>query len=174
MADVTVVDGAVRIGDVRRLFREYGESLGVDLSFQRFDEEVAELPGVYAPPRGRLLLALARGEPAGCVALRPLRGSDCEMKRLYVRPPFRGIGLGRRLVTCVIDEARQLGYRRMLLDTLAEMTAAQALYAQFGFTESDAYTPNPVAGARFMQLALADAPTGLPDRPDASPNPVGE
>lgn len=139
---------------MRRLFLEYQESLGVDLCFQGFDREVAELPGDYTPPAGRLLVARDDGTAVACVALRRLDAATCEMKRLYVRPAQRGLGLGRALAGAVIDEARRIGYRRMRLDTLPSMTEAAALYERLGFQEIEPYTANPVPGARFLQLAL--------------------
>ena len=117
------------------LFCEYAEQLGIDLSFQRFEDELAALPGAYAPPRGRLLLGLVAGQAAGCVGLRPLEGSLCEMKRLYVRPALRRTGVGRRLAEAVIAAGRELGYERMRLDTLPSMDAAGMLYDSLGFTE---------------------------------------
>ena len=138
-----------QIATVAELFREYAASLGVDLSFQGFEQELASLPGDYAPPRGRLLLA-----DGGCVALRPLGGDICEMKRLYVRPSARGTGLGRALVQRVIDEARALGYRAMRLDTLPSMTAAAAMYRAFGFREIEPYRFNPVEGTKYFELGL--------------------
>jgi putative acetyltransferase len=141
----------------RALFVEYQQGLGVSLCFQGFDAELASLPGAYARPHGRLLLARVVGEPAGCVALRPLGGGDAEMKRLYIRDPYRGMGLGRMLAECAIDEARALGYRSLKLDTLPGMREAQRLYEDLGFADTTAYNDNPVSGVRFMSLALADA-----------------
>lgn len=138
----------------RALFVEYQQGLGVSLCFQGFDQELATLPGAYARPRGRLLLARVVGEPAGCVALRALGERDAEMKRLYVRPDARGMGLGRVLAECVIDEARALGYVTLKLDTLPAMAAAQRLYRELGFVETAPYNDNPVAGVRFMSLKL--------------------
>jgi putative acetyltransferase len=138
------------LDEVRALLLEYAASLPVPLDFQDFDREVAELPGAYAPPRGALLLA--RG--LGCVALRSFDDTTCELKRLYVRPQARGSGLGRALVDEVVAEARRLRYARMRLDTLPIMVAAQTLYEQLGFREIPAYTTNPVAGARFLELEL--------------------
>lgn len=138
----------------RELFVEYQRGLGVSLDFQGFDRELQSLPGAYARPRGRLLLARVVGEPAGCVALRPLGEHDGEMKRLYVRAAARGMGLGRALAECAIDEARAIGYASLRLDTLPAMHEAQRLYAALGFVEAEPYNDNPVAGARFLSLRL--------------------
>jgi putative acetyltransferase len=139
----------------RELLVEYEQGLGVSLCFQGFERELAALPGEYARPNGRLLLARIAGEPAGCVALRRLAAREAEMKRLFVRPAFRGMGLGRTLVECVIDEARALGYGMLRLDTLPPMTAAQALYAELGFLETAPYNDHPIEGTRFLALDLA-------------------
>jgi ribosomal protein S18 acetylase RimI-like enzyme len=139
---------------VRELFVEYAAGLGVDLCFQSFDEELAGLPGKYAPPDGALLLATVDGEPAGCVALRPLGDGACEMKRLYVRDAYRGMGLGRALVARVIAEAEARGYAAMRLDTLDTMATALRLYQGFGFRDTGAYVYNPIPGARYLELAL--------------------
>lgn len=138
----------------RDLFREYGASLGIDLSFQEFDRELRELPGDYAPPRGAILLALDAEEAVGCVAVRDLGEGACEMKRLFVRPSHRGTGLGRTLADAVLATARSLGYGRMRLDTLPSMGSAMALYALLGFREIPPYRFNPVPGARFMEIDL--------------------
>ncbi len=143
------------IAAARELFLEYAASLGFSLCFQNFDQEVAELPGKYTPPQGRLLLAM-RGEQAmGCVALRALGDDLCEMKRLYVRPAARGTGLGRQLVERIIAEARTIGYLRMRLDTIQGlMDRAIALYRQFGFRETQPYYTNPNPHTLFMELKL--------------------
>jgi ribosomal protein S18 acetylase RimI-like enzyme len=143
---------------VRDLFREYAAGLGVDLCFQRFDEELAALPGDYAEPRGVLLLALVDGAPAGCGALRPLSDVDypnaCEMKRLYVRRAFRGFGLGRALTQAVLEQATRAGYSTLLLDTLDDMEAARGLYESLGFVEIPPYYYNPIPGAHYLKVDL--------------------
>jgi ribosomal protein S18 acetylase RimI-like enzyme len=160
-AAIRLVDGSVpdRIDVVRALFREYERAIGVDLCFQGFAEELAALPGAYAPPRGRLLIAMIADQPAGCVALRPLADGVAEMKRLYVRPAARalGLGLGRHLASAAIDAARALGNRAMRLDTLPSMTEAIALYHTLGFEEIPPYRTNPVPGALYFELRLGHA-----------------
>jgi ribosomal protein S18 acetylase RimI-like enzyme len=154
MLTIVAASGA-DIEQIRALFREYEQSLGVDLCFQGFEEELADLPGSYAPPRGRLLIALDdAGKAAGCVALRPLGDEMCEMKRLYVRPSARGKSAGRALTTRVIEEARAAGYRTMRLDTLPVMNEAHALYESLGFRRIAPYYPNPVPGAIYMERRL--------------------
>jgi putative acetyltransferase len=138
------------LDEIRVMLREYAAWLEVDLCFQNFEEELAALPGEYHPPGGRLLIS----EGAGCVALRRIDEEICEMKRLYVRPEFRGSGLGRRLVLAIIEEARGIGYRRMRLDTMPKMGNAQRLYGELGFREIAAYRYNPEPGARFLELEL--------------------
>jgi putative acetyltransferase len=146
---------AAAVGACRELFVEYQQGLGVSLCFQQFDRELAGLPGDYARPRGRLILARIAGEPAGCVALRPLEGGAGEMKRLFVRNAYRGMGIGRMLAECIIDEARALGYGALKLDTLPMMGEAQALYRELGFTDTAPYNDNPIEGTRFLALDLA-------------------
>ncbi len=142
------------LGEIRLLFTEYAASLGVDLSFQGFDAELEGLPGKYAPPEGALLIAERDGEPCGCIALRRIDERTCEMKRLYVRPVCRQLGIGRELVRRVLEEARVKGYGAMRLDTLPSMRSAIAMYRSFGFREIAPYVYNPVEGALFMEKAL--------------------
>lgn len=176
---LTAPDEAHEFAEVRAIFREYAASLEVDLCFQDFDRELAELPGDYAPPRGTVLLALvepsASAAPppdapllarphapaayvAGCCALRPLDTVDyanaAEMKRLFVRPGFRGLGLGRQLVEAVLDVARAAGYACVLLDTLDDMESARALYEDLGFVEVPPYYHNPIAGSHYLKVEL--------------------
>ncbi len=144
---------------VRSIFLEYANSLGVDLCFQNFEAELAQLPGDYGPPRGSLLLAVVDAQVAGCCALRPLDDVDvpnaAEMKRLYVRPAYRGMGLGRELAQAILDEAMRLGYDSVLLDTLDDMEAARALYEDLGFEEIAPYYHNPLPGAHYLKADLA-------------------
>jgi ribosomal protein S18 acetylase RimI-like enzyme len=166
MFDIISLDPAptaAHLQVVRSLFREYADSLGFSLGFQGFAEELAGLPGEYAPPRGRLLLAYARSgpgsraEPAGCVALRPLEGEVGEMKRMYIPPAFRGRGLGRRLAERLLAEARAAGYRLLRLDTIDTMREALGLYRSLGFRDIPPYRFNPIPGAVYLEMDL-DAP----------------
>jgi putative acetyltransferase len=149
------VESPAQIAQARELFVEYAQSLGFSLCFQNFDKELANLPGDYAPPEGRLLLAEYEGQLAACVALHKLEPDICEMKRLYLRPQFRGKGLGRILAERVIADARQIGYRRMRLDTVGPvMQDAVAMYRKLGFKEIPTYRPNPNPGTLYMELEL--------------------
>ena len=142
------------LNEIRSLFLEYAESLGTPLDFQGFDKELAELPGAYKPPEGALLLAVEEGKSAGCVAMRSLGNNSCEMKRLYVRPEWRGTKLGRTLAESIIERARNAGYKFMRLDTLPTMERAKMLYKSLGFYEIDAYRYNPISGTAYMELKL--------------------
>lgn len=151
---------SAHLATIRELFLEYARAIEVDLCFQGFDLELAELPGKYAPPSGRLLLALEDGAPAGCVALRKIDDGVCEMKRLYVRPAFRGRGLGRNLTMEIISAGRAIEYERMRLDTLKTMREAVALYESLGFQRIPAYYDNPSNLAVFLELKLYAFPVG--------------
>ena len=155
MTYIAQAQSAEDIAHARELFREYEAWLEVDLCFQSFEKELAELPGKYSPPDGRLLLALDNEKVAGCAALRKIGDGICEIKRLFLRPDFRGRGLGRKLAEAIISEAKQIGYERMRLDTLPpKMNDAIALYRSLGFEEIEPYYDNPVPGAKFMELDL--------------------
>lgn len=160
MTPIRRADGAADMAEARALFEEYAASLPIDLGFQNFADELATLPGAYAPPAGRLLLAGEPGAAAGCIALRPLALADAvpgtagEVKRLYVRPRARSEGLGARLVEQLLAEARAVGYRTLMLDTLASMQAAQALYRRFGFAECSPYYYNPAPETVYLSRVL--------------------
>ena len=154
MLEIIQADTQEKLEAVAGLFREYADSLEFDLGFQGFAEELAGLPGDYGRPRGRLLLAMHDGQAAGCVALREIADGTCEMKRPYVRPQFRGSGIGRALAEAVIGEARNIGYVAMRLDTAPSMERAAALYASLGFREIAPYRHNPISGAKFLELTL--------------------
>ena len=140
--------------DVRKLLLEYAQSLNTDLSFQDFSKEFETLPGKYSYPEGALILALVDNELAGCIALRKLSEETCEMKRLFVREPFQGFGIGKELVNRIIEEGRKLGYSYMRLDTLPTMVKAQVMYVSLGFYDIDPYVYNPIEGTRYMELKL--------------------
>jgi len=148
-------ESAAQLSEIRTIFREYEQFLNVDLCFQGFEEELASLPGKYAPPSGALFLAVKDNSVAGCVAVRAFEGKICEMKRLYTRPSYRGKGLGRQLAEKIILEAKELGYELMRLDTLESLTAAMALYRSLGFTETGAYYDNPLENVIYWELQLS-------------------
>ena len=147
------------LSQVREIFREYQISLGVDLCFQDFEQELSNLPDKYTSPKGRLYLAFIDGTVAGCIALRPLSEEQCEMKRLYVRPRFREKNIGRLLAKQEIADAYQIGYHQIVLDTLVTITAAQELYRSLGFCEISEYCFNPIEGVRYMGLDLQNSNT---------------
>ncbi len=148
------VTGIDQLDEIRRLFIEYAQSLDIDLCFQDFDQELETLPGKYAPPMGALILAMVDGQPAGCIALRQLTDNICEMKRLFVRPDFRGLKIGSQLIAKIIKEAKDRQYKHMRLDTLSTMKNALKLYSSFGFYEIEPYIFNPIQGARYLELKL--------------------
>ena len=153
---MTQASSPAQIAQVRELFLEYAKSLGFSLCFQSFDQELAGLPGDYSPPDGRLLIAEYEAELAGCVALHKLEPGICEMKRLYLRPAFRGKGLGRRLAETILNEARSIGYQRLRLDTVERvMRDAVGLYRALGFREIAPYRANPMEGTLYMELVLS-------------------
>jgi len=146
---------AEQLEQVRRLFEEYWASFGFTPCFQNFAGELAALPGDYSPPGGRLALALVEDQPAGCAALRRIDGERCEFKRLFVRPPFRGLGLGRQLLAWIVAEARAAGYRQAVCDTMPAMADALRMYQRAGFERTEAYSGHPTPGAIFLRLALS-------------------
>lgn len=159
MSSLTIIPAHTKqdVTDITILFEAYAKSLGIDLAFQNFTDELASLPGAYAPPNGALLLARNKDDQAiGCVALRPMESpGHCEMKRLYVDPKGRGLGVGKALAEAVVDGAKGLGYAAMRLDTLPSMTAARRLYKMMGFVEIEAYYDTPIEGTIFLELDLA-------------------
>src|SRR5262245_61170842 len=159
MRSITIAPatGSSDLAAARELFVEYAASLGFDLAFQEFEAEIASLPGDYRPPWGAILLARVDAAAAGCVALRPLEGDVCEMKRLYVRGAHRGLGLGRTLATAVVDHARRVGYEAMRVDTVPAMREAAALYESLGFRDIEPYRFNPIPGTRYMELNFRGA-----------------
>ena len=148
------ITGQEMLEDIRQLFAEYARSLEVDLSFQAFDEELRTLPGKYGSAGGSLILALVNGKAAGCIALRKISEDICEMKRLYVRDDYRGLGIGKKLIGVIIEEALRLHYKYIRLDTLSTMKKAQELYLSYGFYDIPPYVYNPISGARFLELKL--------------------
>ncbi len=153
-ADAVRIEAAEDMDAVRALFVEYQRAIGVDLCFQGFDEELATLPGKYAPPRGTLLFACHGNDVAGCVGVRPLSDDTCEMKRLFVRPTYRGLGLGARLARSSIDAARRAGYARMRLDSLSTMTTAVSMYRRMGFVDIEPYYRNPLGDTIYLEKTL--------------------
>ena len=154
MIEIVQATASGHIQTIRDLFREYEAFLQVDLCFQRFEEELASLPGRYASPQGALLLAIAEGQAAGCVAMRPLDTGVCEMKRLYVRPAYLGQGIGKKLALSVIERAGEAGYARMRLDTLEKLGPALCLYASLNFQKCPPYYENPLSGVIYMERTL--------------------
>ena len=154
MVELVIAKSENDMEAARGLMREYAATLGFDLCFQDFERELNRLPSGYGPPCGRLRLALLRGEPIGCIAIRKLEADICEMKRLYVKPAWRGRGIGRSLAEMGIRDARELKYRSIRLDTIPSMVAATALYRSLGFHEIEAYRYNPIPGAIYLELKL--------------------
>ncbi|MFZ2148083.1 MAG: GNAT family N-acetyltransferase [Sedimentisphaerales bacterium] len=154
MLEILQAESGENLERVCTLFGEYADKLDFDLDFQDFEEELTNLPGDYVRPRGCLLLAVYKGQPVGCVGLKKLSEDVCEMKRLYVKERFRGLGIGRALAEAVIEEAGKIGYNYMRLDTVPAMEAARALYISLGFKQTSAYRYNPIEGAVFMELKL--------------------
>jgi GNAT superfamily N-acetyltransferase len=152
--EIVSADSAENLSAVKALFQEYWDSFGFTPCFQGFDSELAALPGKYAPPRGRLALAVVGGEPAGCVALRPIDEARCEAKRLYVRPKFRSLGIGKALLEWVIAEARSAGYEEMVGDTMPVMGRALGMYERVGFERTGPYAKEATAGAIYIRLKL--------------------
>jgi putative acetyltransferase len=153
--EIVLAQSPTQIDSVRELFLEYARSLSFNLCFQSFEQELAGLPGDYTPPEGRLLLLARANEAAGCAALHKIDNEVCEMKRLYLRPQFRGMGLGKMLAENIIADAREIGYKRLRLDTVeSNMTIAVAMYRSMGFREIAPYRPNPITTALYMELEL--------------------
>jgi putative acetyltransferase len=154
MIEIIHATAPCQIDQARTLIREYTDALGIDLSFQELEQELADFPGAYAPPGGCLLLALDGSEAAGCIGIRELEPGTCEMKRLYIRSAYRGHGLGGKLVEAALEQARAMGYSAMYLDTLPEMESALRLYQSFGFQRTEPYYVSPIPGALFFKLQL--------------------
>lgn len=151
---IKIVEAYRDLKDLSALFQEYAASLGVDLNYQNFSAELSDLPGKYAKPDGRLFLVLVDGAPAGCVAMRRLDASRAEMKRLFIRPDYRGLHLGRMLVEQIIQDAVSIGYHSLVLDTLSTMDRAKSLYHSLGFVEIAPYYASPIAGTCYLGLSL--------------------
>jgi len=160
MATIFRAESPAQIAEVRALFTKYVEELRIDLSYQQYPTELAQLPWRYAPPRGDLLLAVENGRAAGCVALKPIDVDTAEFKRFFVRPSFRGLGIGLALGRAIVDRARRIGYRRLRLDTLPSMKSALALYVTLGFRPIEAYHHTPVKGTIFMELDVRQGTGG--------------
>lgn len=154
MRIVQVKEKDESIENIKELFKEYASSLGFDLSFQDFEEELSNLPGDYSAPQGCLLIAIHNDKISGCVSLRAIDDNICEMKRLYVKPEFRGFGIGKKLALAIIEKGKDLGYKYMRLDTIEFMEQAIKLYERLGFYDIEAYRYNPIKGTRFMELNL--------------------
>ena len=154
MLQITEAHQAVHLPLVRELFNEYAAALGFHLCFQDFEQELADLPGRYAPPEGRILIATWGGKPAGCVAMKKLGEGVCEMKRFYVRTDFRGKGIGLGLAKAIVESGRAADYERMRLDTVPSMQSAIKIYESLGFVDTEPYAFNPVPGVRYLELAL--------------------
>ncbi len=151
---IEIIPAYQEIERIRTLFREYTDFLGVNLDFQNYAEEYANLPGKYAPPRGRLYLALCDGKPAGCVALRPFDENRCEVKRLYVKPEFQGLKIGRALMEKLIADAHEMNYKSMILDTHPRLVNGLSLYRKLGFKKIEKYYPNPYPETIYLGLDL--------------------
>lgn len=152
--NIRIIRGTNHLNKVRQLFKEYANSLNIDLCFQDFEQELDELPGKYEEPDGRLYLALLNDKEVGCVALRRFNDDSAELKRLYIRNGYRGLGISKLLIKRVIQDAVDIGYKNILLDTLDTMKPAITLYESFGFIEIDAYYDNPIEGAKYFRLDL--------------------
>jgi len=152
--DIKTVNSAEYYAIAKDMFRAYQQFLSVDLCFQSFEEELNDLPAMYGPPTGILLLAFINKIPVGCVALRNKQNNICEMKRLYVPEAYRGLGIGKKLAEAIIESSILLGYEKIILDTLERLTPAVRLYSQLGFTDCEPYYANPLEGVRFMQKLL--------------------
>ena len=154
MIEIVPASSKDHLNEAEELFREYADWLDLEMCYRNIDKEIAELPGAYGPPGGNLLLAYVDGETAGCAGVRKWKGDVCEMKRLYVRPRFRGTGIGRKLAEMIIEEARRIGYRLMRLDTLPQMNEAIELYKSLGFKQIEKYRTSPTDDSQYFELAL--------------------